>query len=420
MVPMTTTSRPPSYQPRLIEHRDTVATTGGARGVRLPEQWLRGVLAGAEAVILGWLVVVIPAVATYIATAASPALGSAGWMEAARVGTAGWFLGHGAVLQAGEGTISIVPLGLTLLCAFLVAMSVRRARLSSWAPALTATGTYVTLSAALLTLTDVPGAPWGVAGATVVSAVGVLWGMRRSLPPLPARLVTLGKAIPEWVRLGWAWMWRLAGLMLLPALIALTVGLIMGFGTIVEVQQSLHADPVSTAVIVLAQLLVLPVLAVWALSYLLGPGFSVGGDTMFTPVGIESGPLPLVPVLGVLPEPGSVAAELPFVVGVGILVGALGGWWLSRRTRSLSLPTALGAGLLAVFGAVLVLMLLGWLAAGGIGAGAMSFLGPDPVQMAIAATWQLGSGALVVLVAAHPSTHQGAARAWRALRTAAR
>lgn len=61
----------------------------------LPEGWLRGLVAGVEAAVLGWLTVVVPAVATYIATAAAPVLGEASWPAAARTGTSLWLLGLG-------------------------------------------------------------------------------------------------------------------------------------------------------------------------------------------------------------------------------------------------------------------------------------------------------------------------------------
>lgn len=407
MVPMTVT-RPPSYQPRLIEQETTTGTAGSSvRRVRLPDQWLRGLLAGAEALILGWLVLVVPAVATYVATAASPALGSAGWIEAAQVGTAGWFLAHGAALRFGEGAISVVPLGMTLLCAFLVSMSVRRARLARWVPILTAVGTYTALAALLVLFVDAPGAWQGLIGAAGVAALGALWGMRGHYPVLPVALADRLRSWPLWARTGWRGMWRLSVLILGVAVAALITALILGFGQIVEVQTSLGADPVSTVVIVGAQLLLLPVLAVWALAYLLGPGFSVGAETLFSPGGIESGPLPLVPVLGALPEPGSLAGDLPFLVVVGIAAGLAGGWWIARRTRETSLPRALGAAGIAVLGTVALVTVLGWLASGGIGPGGMAHLGPDPVQLAMAALWQLGGGVLAVVLAWHPSSHDG-------------
>src|SRR5699024_4744580 len=84
------------------------------RGFTLPDSWLRGVLAGAEGVLGTWLLVVIPSIAVYIATAAAPELGSASWLEAGQIGTGVWLAAHGAHLEIGEATFTLLPLGVTL------------------------------------------------------------------------------------------------------------------------------------------------------------------------------------------------------------------------------------------------------------------------------------------------------------------
>src|SRR5699024_5922911 len=118
--------------------RRVVEPAGAAPRVQLPEQWLRGLLAGGEAAVLSWLVVAVPAIATYVATASDPALGSAGWLEAARVGTAACLLGQGANIALADLTIALMPLGITVMAVGVLAASVRRAHLSSWA-----TGAFV-------------------------------------------------------------------------------------------------------------------------------------------------------------------------------------------------------------------------------------------------------------------------------------
>src|SRR5699024_11817385 len=102
------------------------------RGFTLPDSWLRGVLAGAEGVLGTWLLVVIPSIAVYIATAAAPELGSASWLEAGQIGTGVWLAAHGAHLEVGEATFTLLPLGVTLLALALTAAAIRRAALEAW------------------------------------------------------------------------------------------------------------------------------------------------------------------------------------------------------------------------------------------------------------------------------------------------
>lgn len=405
-----TTTTPPSYQPRVIEHGD--AHEARPR-FRLPEQWLRGLLAGAEALILSWLLVVVPAVATYVATAADPALGSAGWVQAAQVGTAGWFLAHGAVLgpgaTGGEGfEISVVPLGATLLYVVLVATAVRRARLQSWAPVLVAVITYVTLASLLLSLVTVSAPAYGLIGAALVATLGSLWGVRGRNLPLPSWLA----AVPQWLRVGWQGSWR-AALLLCAAATAVTIAaIVVGFDQILQVHGTLHADPVSTVVIVFAQLLVVPLLVVWALAFLLGPGFAMGTGTIVSPSAIDVGPLPVVPVLAALPEPDSLAGDLPFLIAFGVVVGAGAGWWLVRRQRELPIWRSLAAAGVLVATITALVAATSWLASGAIGPGAMAQVGPDAAAVAWSACWQLAVGAVAGVVATHRDTRLALRTAW--------
>ncbi|WP_434080315.1 cell division protein PerM [Sanguibacter sp. Z1732] len=163
----------------------------------------------------------------------------------------------------------------------------------------------------------------------MVAVVGSVWGMRGRYPRAPGALARW--RLPQWLRLAGRATWRATAALLAVATALLIVAVALGFDQIVQIQRSLQADPVSTVVIVLAQVVLLPVLIVWALAFLLGPGFTVGAGTLFSTAGIESGPLPVIPVLGALPEPDSLAGSLPLTAGAGVVVGLLVGWWLLLR-----------------------------------------------------------------------------------------
>lgn len=406
---MTTTTRPPSYQPRVIEH-----TSGEKpRQISLPEQWLRGLLAGAEALVLTWLVVAVPVIAVYVATAASPALGSAGWAEAARIGTGIWFLAHGAPLTFPDLTISVTPLGLSIMFVFLVSASIRRAQLLTWIPVGVAILTYVGLAAALVFLAPAASAAWGLIGAGAVAALGAAWGMRGRYPALPDRLRDALAAAPAWLTLGWRTSGR--AMLIAAAVSAATVllAIALGFGGILEIHRALHADPLSAVVIVLAQLLVLPALMMWAMSFLAGPGFAVGEGTVFASSGIESGPLPLIPVLGALPRPDGLAAEIPALAVTLVIAGVVTGCWLARVARDVKLWQALaGLGTGVVLATMMITVPMA-LSAGSVGPGSMSVVGPDPLRAGLSVGWQLAVGAVVAVLVLHP----GALRAgWSKIR----
>ena len=87
-----------------------------------PDGASRALLAGVEAAVLGFLCLVVPAIASYVATAAAPALGDATWLDAAAVGSAVWRLGHGGLVSLAGVTITLVPLGVTALAVGLEGM----------------------------------------------------------------------------------------------------------------------------------------------------------------------------------------------------------------------------------------------------------------------------------------------------------
>ncbi|WP_284250904.1 cell division protein PerM [Litorihabitans aurantiacus] len=291
-----------------------------APGVLRP-QALRALRAGLEAVILSWLLVTVPVVAAYVATVSSPALGEASWLDAARSGSAGWLLGLGQEMTvvAADGTVTSVtlaPLALTLLTALALAGSVRRARLTHPVAFLVAAAAAGVAVSGAYTLAETSPTPRAVVTTLVLIAVAVTLGAHRSgaLPQLPDH---------PWVAAGVAG--ARAGARLLVAFAALGAVTVLALvlvraAAVVELQRALGPDALSTVVLVVAQLLALPTLAVWALAWWLGPGFSIGLVEVTTS-GVGQGPLPVVPVLAALPQPGD--GPGPGVVVLAVVIAAV-------------------------------------------------------------------------------------------------
>ncbi|UFU03875.1 DUF6350 family protein [Ruania suaedae] len=404
-----TADDPPRIVPRVVEHAATRPV------LRIPDGALRGLLAGAEAVLLSWLVVVIPAIATYVATAAAPSLGSAGWLEAARVGTAAWLLGHGGAITVEGLELTLIPLGVTLLAVALTAGSVRRARLPGWPPAVIAAVVYVLFTVLFVVFAGVPGAARALVGAVVVAVAGVLIGLPGAALPAGARAAAA--KIPDLVRLALGGAGRALGVHLLLATAAVVTAVVVQFAQVRDLHEGLHPDVVSGIVLVGAQVLVLPNLIVYAASFLLGPGFAVGEGTSFTPTGVEAGPLPVVPALGALPGPEGLAAQLPALGLVGLVAGLVLGAWSARRLRSRPVWQAAaavgGAAVLAAAG----MALLGVLASGGVGPGRMSVVGIDPLAAGLAMLWQVAASAALVVALVHERTVELARRLGQGVRS---
>src|SRR5699024_8628803 len=145
----------------------------------------------------------------------------------------------------------------------------------------------------------------------------------------PAWWLGLLARVPDAVRAGIRVAWLILATLLGLAVLTVAIALVQGVVTVLELHENLAPGRLGTVVLLLGQLAYLPTLVVWALAWLAGPGFAVGAGTAFAPAEVVTGPLPAIPLLGVLPEPGGPA--LGWVVLLPMLTGAAAGLWLHQR-----------------------------------------------------------------------------------------
>lgn len=406
------TARPPTGSAAFPPSLGTQGLQGPARGRRLPQGVARAAVAGVEAAVFGWLCVVVPAIASYIATAAAPSLGEAGWLQAAGVGTNVWLLAHGRPISTAGGSVGLVPLGLSLLAVALVAWSSRRTRVLTWTGAGAVTVGYAAVVALVATVarSGSNGVARAVGGAAMIAAVGALWGLVRGrgglLPPVAPRLERLLGRLPPDARAAIGAGTRGAGIASV-ALLGLGTALalasiVAGHAGFSALLAELRIDGFSTAMLLLATLTFLPTLGVWALAWLAGPGFAVGAGTSFAPDGVVSGPMPAIPALAGLPQPGTVAADLAWAPAVVVVVGALVGWRLHRRWPQRTPWGAAAAGALTALGCGGLVWLLALAASGPAGPGRMAEIGPDPLLTACVVAALVLVGAVGFLLLARP------------------
>ncbi|MFC7406484.1 DUF6350 family protein [Georgenia alba] len=361
----------------------------------VPEGWLRGLVSGVEAAVLSCLAVVVPAVTAYVATAAAPALGEASWQAAARTGISLWLLAHGGEMEAGSGVVTVAPLGLTLLCVAVTYLAVRRVRIADPVVGAFAVGGY--LLTVLVASFLAPGGRLGaLLGALVVGSIGTALAVRRSGGEL-----TIPRT-PHWVSDGL----RAGGLALVGLVVVasglLVAALVAGWDRVRMIQDAYLLDPVNLVLMGLAQLVFLPTLVLWALAWAAGPGFAVGTGTHFAPGESVSAPLPAVPLLGGLPEPGSSGPQ--WVLALTVVVGVGAGVLLHRRRADRTLAEAAGSAAVGALGLALAAAVLTHLAAGSIGPGRMSEMGGRPPAVAGMLLVETGLAMVITVVALHGRT----------------
>ena len=145
----------------------------------------------------------------------------------------------------------------------------------------------------------------------------------------------------------------------------------------------------------------LPNLVIWIASWLVGPGFAIGSGSSVSPLGTELGPLPGLPLFGVIPPGGFSFGLIGILVPLvaGFLAGALLRSRLADRAGSdgvrTRILTALGIGVVAG----IQLGLLAWWSSGAIGPGRLHDVGPNPWLVGGIAALEVAVTAMIGLVA---------------------
>ena len=165
------------------------------------------------------------------------------------------------------------------------------------------------------------------------------------------------------------------------------------------ISTAVAAGGLGSVVLALAQVASLPNLALWAVSFMAGPGFRVveGGSVNWS--GSKGGLLPMVPVLAALPQPG----DFPWFTVLSVLVVVAVGAFVARRAltgvaRLSRLRTKLAVALTACTVTALTLAVLDLVAGGSAGQFRLSAVGAPTGRLFLALLLELGIGALVVVV----------------------
>jgi hypothetical protein len=401
----------------LLDRIARIPTAGS--GERTPAPVQAGAVAAVQAAAASLVFLLAPVVACWVISGSR-----ATWFQAVQVGLDAWLLVQHTGIAVPGGHVGLLPLGLAPLplvaCwlasrrmaqvldprAAAIEIGVTRARPAQ--PPMLALGSFVAsyallgLLASLVAATPqarplatqavlgcaVTATAGGIAGSAAYRAGGALAGIRalwQMLRPRPQA--------GRWLRLGGL---ALAGLLSAAAVLTL-IAVTVGAQREVALHEALDPGVSGTAVLAALQLALLPNVMVWVAAFLAGPGFALGAGTTVDPHQTVLGPLPALPVLGALPQPGPQPHWMTTLVLVPVLAGVVAGA-AAVRTRPHALPmelTADCAGLAAVAGAGF--LLLAWLSGGPAGPGRLDVIGPVPWLAGIALAGECLAGALLAV-----------------------
>ena len=342
-----------------------------------------------------------------------------------------WLLIHGVPLDlaaafgASAGTMTLVPLGLSILPLLLCYRSGRRLARASYEgefliPVLSGSVTYALISSAMYGWASPHPQPLQALNAALVPlgivVAGLMWGgycEARSLSRMvgvdTAEQISQMSQYSRWAG-SYAWAVVRAAVVAFVALIGLGavllgIGILAGWSQIVATYQELHAGAVGDTAVTLLQLGFLPNLVIYAIAWSTGAGFSFGAGTSVGLTSSDAGTLPMLPILGAVPESMGTFGLVGLMVPLG--AGVIAGWWFLREGEdhldewvALKVPfrplsalisaVALGVmtGILMSFGA----MWLGWISYGSLGIGRFTEVGAEPLTFAAHTALTVGAG----------------------------
>ena len=330
---------------------------------------------------------------------------------ALRVGAHGWLMAHGSTVAVEGVRITAMPLGLTLVCAWVVWRIGHRVgesvsghgpdadRIADGARDLTvpyAAGLFTLAYAVVGVLTASVAATaasspvparvvlWSVLLGVGVGAPAIAFGSGRAeiwLPVVPA-LVRDSALLARRILTRWA---LICGVTLLAALV-------LDFSTAANVVSQLHADAGAVALMTALTLLVVPNALVFTSAYLLGPGFAVGTGTTVSTTLVVLGPLPMFPLLAALPDQGHQPWWTDLLMLVPVLLAALLAGRIQRDRPELAWERAAIRGCAGGITAGVVLALASAVAGGAVGPGRMQHVGPGVVDVLLHAITSFGIG----------------------------
>ncbi|MFN8189499.1 MAG: DUF6350 family protein [Nocardioidaceae bacterium] len=316
--------------------------------------------------------------------------------DALRVGALAWLTAHGSGVRVQGALVTALPLLLTLGCAWTVWRIGHRVgdsvsghgpdadRLADgerdWTvPATTVLFTVGYAAVVLVTarLAATPATAPSLGRALAFSVLLSLVVAGSAIAVGSGRLAIWAAFVPEVVRATLATAGRVLAMFLVASSVAWLVSLALDLSAAANVVSQLHLGTADTAMYLLVAALLAPNATLFAGSYLVGPGFSVGVGTLVSPTAVVLGPLPLFPLLAALPDAGPTPAWTPYLMGVPAVIAALATTRAQRFRPTLRWDHAVVrggvGGMLAAAGLGLVTSLSG----GAVGPGRMRLVGPD-------------------------------------------
>jgi hypothetical protein len=331
-----------------------------------------------------------------------------------RAAATAWLMAHGSGVTIRGVPVTVLPLGLTALCAWVTwRFGIRVGESVSghgpdadalsdgerdWTVA-AATGLF---AAAYVLVAIVTGVLAGTTATQPALAPVLLWSLLLTVP-LGGTAIAIGSGrasiwmslAPEPARATAYAAGRMLVTFLLVSTAVLTVALLLDLGAAFNVLSRLHTGTGDAVMFVVLLGTLVPNAVLCAGAYLLGPGFTVGTGTLVSPSVVAIGPVPMFPLLAALPDNGPTPPWTPFLVVVPVLAAGLAAHRAHHRYPTVEWDQGMLRGGVAGVLAGVGFALLAAIAGGAVGPGRMADVGPLVGQVLFHGIVSFGIGGLL-------------------------
>jgi Family of unknown function (DUF6350) len=318
-----------------------------------------------------------------------------------------WLVAHHVGVQvSGAGRIGMLPLGLVALPGALLwragrsvarghaTTEVRQVLATAFVVAVPYSALACALAVASRSALAAASVPQALFASFVIAFVAAGFGAARAVAPW----AQLGALMPARTRSLLAGTAGCLAVLVAAGAMAAALALASDVHKFAAVYKLLDPGVVGSALLLLAQLAYLPNAVVWAMAYMLGPGFAVGSGTIAAPTGSVLGPMPAFPLLAALPAGahgsgpnwlGMITLALPYLAGV------TGGLIIVRIAPTAALESAPVRGFGCGLASGLALGMAAAFSGGPLGNERLAAVGPSPWQVALVAALEIGIAAAV-------------------------
>lgn len=396
MTSLLTGPKPPPPRPTILDRRRPlalIAALGGLASALAPLVVCLGVG------VIGW----------FVSDAGAHGTPSDGL----RVGALGWLMAHGSGVHVNGVAVSAVPLGLTLICAWVTwRLGLRVGESVSghgpdadaiadgerdWTVPMATTvfgAAYLVIGVLTGVLAATPSTAPSTQRVMLWSVILTLFVAAPAIATGSGRAAIWAAAVPAPVRASFSTAARiLLGFAGVSAAV-LAVSFALDFGAGANVLSRLHTDAGDTGLLTLLTASVSPNAVAFAGAYVLGPGFAVGTGTLVSPTVVSLGPVPAFPLLAALPDNGAASSWVLSLMSLPFLVAALAAARTHRRFPTVRWDQGALRGLVGGVLAGVAFAAVALVAGGSVGPGRMQQVSPFVFDVLVHAIAAFGLGGL--------------------------